>query len=411
MGQSTDRAQVTLVNPRSEFLEDDKIHVPLANLYLHAQLKRAGIRARVTDNYSLEDTSWIGRSDFIGISALTPQRDEARRIAKLVKERSDAWTILGGYYPRNNLIDAQNGPFDFIVPRDGERAIVWITEGAGDKVNMDEIKPEMYKAVVIKPERLENEGFLRSFKFKLNGKPATSLLTARGCSGKCTFCEESGTSVRRTPLNILFEEIDDIKKLGYEGVYIFDDIFALSEGYTRPIAEELKRQDLIYRCNGRANMQNEGLLKLLADTGCAEIAFGAESGSQKILDNVRKGTTVRQNYEFVKNAHKYGMKVKAFLMLGLPGENLETMGETEKFIRDSGVDGFQLSIFYPYTGTRIRRSIDKGQDIDLKIEGEGIGAYGQKNGKSDGVVSTSTLSRSDLVEHRDRIRRWNKCRQ
>lgn len=398
-----------LVNLRSDFLDDDKVHVPLGNLYLHAQLKSHGIKTRVTDSYSLTDPAWID-SDFVGISALTPQRSEAHRLAEFVKNNSRAKVILGGHYPRNDLVSASKGFFDFIVPRDGERAIVQIVRGLKDRVVLDEINPMEYREVVKKPERLDNADFLAGFNFKLNGQRATSLLTARGCPSLCTFCEEARTPIRKIPNNILFEEIADIKKLGYSGVYIFDDTFTLSRVHAEPIATELKRTGLIYRCNGRAN-QDDTLMKLLADTGCVEIAFGAESGNQRILDSVRKGTTVEQNYQFVKRAQSFGMKVKAFLMLGLPGENYETMGDTERFIRESGIDSFQLAIYYPFKGTEIRREMDRGQignKLDIHLTHEGLGAYGQRNGKSEGVVRTSELPSEVIVENRDRMVKYGK---
>ena len=142
------------------------------------------------------------------------------------------------------------------------------------------------------------------------------------------------------------------------------------------------------------------MAKLLADHGCFEIAFGFESGSQKILDNIKKRTTVEMNYKAVEWAKKHGIYVKGFVMLGLPGENLDTVRETERFISTSGMDDFQLALYYPYRGTQIRDNLEKGLD-DLKFEGEGLGAYGQKGGSTESVVRTSALSSQQLLQIRD----------
>src|SRR3990167_8362618 len=223
----------------------------------------------------------------------------------------------------------------------------------------------------------------------------------------CTFCEEAKTVAKWSSLENLCLEMDDIVNLGFRGVYLFDDLFAIAMPVVKPICAELKKRDLIYRCNGQANFftkWGENFAKLLADSGCYEIAFGHESGSQKILDNVTKITSVKQNYDSVKYAKKYGIKVKSFIMLGLPGEDEETIKDTERFIANAGMDDFQLAVYYPYKGTQIRDAIDRGESgFDLHFEGEGLGAYGQKGGSSESVVSTNRYTSKELLAIRDEL--------
>jgi radical SAM superfamily enzyme YgiQ (UPF0313 family) len=233
------------------------------------------------------------------------------------------------------------------------------------------------------------------------------MMTSRGCPMTCAFCEDARTTSKWSSLENLKGEMDDIVDLGFKGVYLFDDLFAISMPNVRPIANELKARDLIYRCNGQANFftkWGEDFAKLLADTGCYEIAFGHESGSQKILDNVTKRTTVEQNYKSVEYAKKHGIKVKSFLMLGLPGEDEETVAATERFIRDAQPDDFQLAVYYPYKGTQIRDAIDRGDNsMDIHFEGEGLGAYGQKGGSTESVVRTSRYTSKELMQIRDEL--------
>ena len=141
-------------------------------------------------------------------------------------------------------------------------------------------------------------------------------------------------------------------------------------------------------------------------TGCYEIAFGAESGSQTILDNVKKRCTVEQNYRTVEYAKRHGLIVKAFILLGLPGETWETLAQTETFIRDSGIDDFQCAIYMPFKGTQIRSALDRGEWIDLMVHaagtyGEVTGAYGVKGGETAYEVSTTELSTGDLRVFRE----------
>lgn len=223
-------------------------------------------------------------------------------------------------------------------------------------------------------------------------------------SHNCKFCEDSQTAVRWSSIENIKEELNDIVNLGYGGVYIFDDLFAIALKMIRPICDEMQKRGLIYRCNGQARYFNEEFAKLLSATGCREIAFGAESGSQMILDNIDKRTTVEQNYKFVELCKKYNIICKTFLMIGLPGETYETIALTEKFIKEAQLDDFQLSIYYPYKGTTIRDEIDaKGESAGIFFEGEGLGAYGQKGGNTEAVVRTDALTSEELLKERDRL--------
>lgn len=398
---------IVLLACRSPFLDNDKVYPPLANLYLHSIIKKTHPNTQVTimDDYDLEDPSWLRHVDGVGVSIMTPQRTEASRILEFVKtNKPEIPVFAGGPHVKYYLTDLAIEPWDHLVPNDGERTISKIIDGTPWRVLDDKISIKDYAAHAVKPARRENETFLRSYNYTLNGRDSTTMLTARGCPEQCTFCEDAMTSVRWTPFDLIKEELDDIKNLGYSGVYIFDDIFAIAQKKVRPIAEELGRRDLIYRCNGQARHFNEDFAQMLSSTGCVEIAFGAESGSQKILDNIRKRTTVEQNYRFVELCNQYGIRCKAFLMLGLPGENAETIAATENFIKNSGIQDFQLSIYYPYKGTQIRDAIERGeQGFDLRFNGEGLGAYGQKGGSTEAVVRTEALSTEDLLRERDRL--------
>jgi len=402
--------KVKLISCRSPYIDSDKVYPPLANLYLHQAIKTKVPEAEVevTDEYYLDDPSWLIDLDYLGVSIMTPQRAEAQRVLKFVKEQSPQTKVIaGGPHVKHYLDDVVKEDWDFVVPLDGIRPIVQILNGKQERVINDFIPLREYPTEWVKPNRMDNQEFLNGFTYTLNGRRATTMLTAQGCPMACTFCEDAKTIGRWTPLDLIKEELDDIVSLGYKAVYLFDDLFAIAMPKVKPIAEELKKRDLIYRCNGQANFftrWGEDFAKLLSDTGCVEIAFGHESGSQKILDNVDKRTKVEQNYQSVEFARKHGIKVKSFLMIGLPGETYETIRQTEDFIKTARPDDFQLAIYYPYKGTQIRDAIDKGQSgFDLMFQGEGLGAYGQKGGVSEATVRTSELSQEDLLRERDRL--------
>jgi radical SAM superfamily enzyme YgiQ (UPF0313 family) len=395
---------ILLLSCRSPFLENDKIYPPLANLYLQGAIKRDNpdVKVTVKDDYDLNDIDWMKEFDGIGVSVMTPQRAEADKLLKAIRSKFKMPVFVGG--PHAKHYDMRGQGWSTVVTDDGFRAIDHIVNNNAPEVITDKIPMRDYFKYVSKPARLENEGLLRGYRYTLEGIVGTTMLTAQGCSEQCTFCEDALSQVRFTPFEQIKQELDDIKNLGYGAVYVFDDIFALSKKNSQPVAEEMKKRGLIYRCNGQARLMNDEFMGMLEATGCREIAFGAETGSQKILDNVRKRTTVAQNYQFVRLARKYDIPVKAFIMLGLPGETEETIQETENFIKNSGIKDFQLAIYYPYKGTQIRDALDRGdKSQDIHFLGEGLGAYGQKGGYGDSVVETRELSSLQLAYHQDRL--------
>jgi anaerobic magnesium-protoporphyrin IX monomethyl ester cyclase len=406
---------VTLLSLRSPFLDDSKVYPPLSNLYLKSYIEKHTNHKVIVidDDYNFEDKSWIDQSDVIGLSIMTPQRHEAWEVARQIKYHKPEITLIGGgphvKHYHEDMIRTDEGSkfFDFLIPRDGEKPLVKIlNEEWHSKILIDDMsKQEIINAP--RPDRtsINSRFLLERYSYTLAGRNATTLMTARGCPEKCTFCEDAETGIRWSGIDTLTEEMNDISDLGYKGVYIFDDLFAIAMPKVKPIVRELSKRDLVFRCNGQARYftrKDEEFAKLLSDNGCVEIAFGFESGSQEILDNVQKRTTIKQNYDSVAYAKKHGIRVKGFMMLGLPGENWDTINETEKFIRDSGIDDFQLAIYMPYKGTQIRKAMDTGESIDLKmIVAEASGAYGIKGGGSPVEVRTSALSAKDLESARD----------
>jgi len=410
---------ILLLACRSPFLDDDKIYAPMGILYLDAAIKRdlPDVKVEIDDNYNLESEEGLEKFkdfDVIGPSIMTPQREEAHKILTAIKSR---WPkkvmIAGGPHVLHYLDDIQKEPWDYLVMRDGERDIIKILKGEAENRVLNDMLMRHELKQIPKPDRIGRKKFLDGYHYELKpGIRSTVLTIGRGCPMKCTFCEDAMTLTRWHDIELVDQELEDIKQLGYGAVFIPDDLPAINLKKFKPYMESMKKRDLIFRCNGHAKFMTDEFAKALADYGCYELSFGAESGSQKILDNIKKETTVQQNYDSIRYATKYGIKVKAYLMIGLPGEDYNTIAENKEFIRrainECGLYDFQLSIYYPYKGTQIRDALDKGS-IDLKIAGglqllgEGLGAHTQKKGSSEAVLRTSALSPEDLLRIRDEI--------
>lgn len=430
-----------LLSCRSPFLDDSKIYAPMANLYLKSFVNQylPGVNVVLGDDgYNLSDPEYFKPYDCIGISIMTPQREEALKILHTIKGNyPEKVVIAGGPHVKNyigNMVKSRE-TYDWLVPLDGERPLVGILQNNTERFShrytrigvvtgkhvITEVldDPRILVDIMSKedirnaprPDRTSENAIqlIKNYHYRLGGRESTTAMSARGCPEHCSFCEDAMTPVKRSSLQNLGLEMDDIKNLGYGGVYLFDDLFALSVKDSGEIGGELKKRDLIYRCNSQARYftkWGEDMAKMLADTGCYEIAFGAETGSQKILDNIHKRTTVEMNYKTIEYANKHGLIVKAFILLGLPGEDQQTLEETEKLIQflmqSNSNNDFGPYIYYPYKGTQIRDSLDRGEDPGLEmLVSEGVGAYATKEGGSESIIRTKSLSNEELLQFRN----------
>ena len=405
--------KLSLVSCRSPFLDDDRIYPPLGLLYLKAAVTAQVPDAEVTvvDDYEPGDAGQFAGCDAVGVSVMTPQREGARVLGQSLRDRYRGMLLIaGGPHVRHYAHDLHGEPWDYLVGGDGERVLPRILrQEVVPRLTFDQV-PRQELAAMPRPDRLGEAQFLKGYSYELAGLRSTTMLLGRGCPMACKFCEDAKTLTRWTSLANAEAELDDIVSLGYKGVYLFDDLFAINLVKCQPYLNLLQQSGLKFRCNVHARFMTAEFAEALAEAGCVEAAFGAESGSQQMLDRMDKKTTVAQNYACVRHCKDAGIAVKAFVMIGLPGETRATIADTERFICTSGIDDAQIAIFYPYKGTEFRREMDEGLASDLTFAGEGLGAYGQKNLGTDSVVRTAELTSDDLVAIREDMIRTYKFR-
>ncbi|MGV3517699.1 B12-binding domain-containing radical SAM protein [Luteitalea sp.] len=392
------------------------MYPPLAALYLKSYVAALCPSATIHvggDMCSATDIAECEPYDVVAISVMTPQRLEALAMSRAIKARwPEKRVVWGGPHVKHYHQDlCRERSIDYRVTHDGEVPLALIAAGRATTSTLTSLLTRAEIMAAPRPDRTSPDcvAVLREHRYEIDGRPATTMLTARGCPELCTFCEEAGTNVRWSSVNNIREEVGDIRQLGYRAVYLFDDLFAIAPKAMRPVCDVLASQDMKYRCNVQARYFTrcgDEVARLLADSGCVEVAFGAESGSQAILDRIQKRCTVAQNYLTVKLAKERGLRVKAFILLGLPGETQETLRETEAFIAGSGIDDFQCAVYMPYRGTKIRQDIEAGVSSDIMLlplgaDGDVSGAYGVKGGQTSYEVRTRALSAEALAQFRD----------
>jgi len=402
--------KVALLNPPSPFLYDPLMFPPLGILYLSAYLKRQGHEVVVydyNDHKGRMSKKWdkVEEADVIGITGTTPQFKDMVHFVNHIKRHDygkDKWFIAGGAHASSDPKSCLDAGFDTVIVGDGEYAfedvlkkkIRYIYSHPIDNINTLPL-PD-WSAINI-----------RNYHYKIDGLEAMSMITERGCPYACAFCchWEGYRKVRfRSPENVV-EEIELLRNLyGYEAFMFWNDELNLNRNRTLELCAVLKPLGIKFRCFIRSNLFDAELAQAMKEAGCVEVGCGVESGSQRILNIIGKGTTVEQNTEARKICAMLGIRFKAFTIVGLPGEDEESVAETREWLRKNEPDDFDLTINTPYPSSPQWEHPEK---YDLFFNKELMrktlydGSFYKGSPKA--FVSTSGLSAERIVQVRDEI--------
>jgi hopanoid biosynthesis associated radical SAM protein HpnJ len=206
--------------------------------------------------------------------------------------------------------------------------------------------------------------------------PYVSLYTGRGCRSRCTFClwpqTIGGHRYRTRSAESVADEIGRAKAFFPQVKEFFfdDDTFTDDGPRAEEIARRLGRLGVTWSCNAKAIVPYE-TLKIMKDNGLRLLLVGYESGSQQILNNIRKGTRIDWARRFTEDCHRLGIVIHGTFIVGLPGETPETIEETIRFARDINPHTIQVSLAAPYPGTELyQQAVDNGWFVDSGLVAE-----------------------------------------
>jgi radical SAM superfamily enzyme YgiQ (UPF0313 family) len=190
--------------------------------------------------------------------------------------------------------------------------------------------------------------------------PFVTLISGRGCLGRCTFCRDvplmEGRKLRMREPELVVDEMEyDLSLFPYLREVMFEtDTFTASPRHVRGVCEEILRRRLkiTWSCNCRTDVELK-LLPLMKRAGCRMLMVGFEFGTQEALDAVRKGTTLDQSVRFAQEARKLGLTVHGCFMFGAPGETRESAIKTIEFAKSLPLDTVQFSGLCAYPGSEI----------------------------------------------------------
>ncbi len=207
----------------------------------------------------------------------------------------------------------------------------------------------------MKPEAIES--LLSKHLFYMGSKyPVCSVITSRGCPGKCTFCDRSvfGNRYRFHSAEYIFKVVENlVKNYGIKEIHIMDDNFVVHKGRLKKFCNLIidSKIDLTWCFMARIDSVDMESLVLMKKAGCWQVHYGVESGSKKILADIKKQIDPKKTKKVLKWTKKAGIKAKGFFIVGYLTETKETLAETLRFLKNIPLDDFHMTFFTPFPGT------------------------------------------------------------
>ncbi len=356
-------------------------------LVLAAEAQRRGYAVTVVDakggGVTLDET--VRRvtelaPDVLGISASTISVNNGARVAAGVKARlPHVTTVVGGPHvsaaPDATLRAFPQ--FDYGILGEGEVAFCALLDALSGGSALEYVPGVAYRgadggvraghraayiddldSLPFPAWDLLRETFPHRFGpsiFNYRRTPVATLVTSRGCPFSCTFCDRStsGTRGRYHSVAYVMEMCRDLARRGARHVLFYDDLFTVKKQRVLELCEAMIRARLpfTWSCNSHPNLLDLPTLKLMRRAGCWQIAYGVESGSQRILDVVKHEVRLPRLRETLRMTRAAGIRAKGYLMLGHPTETRATLEETRAFLAEVELDIAQITKFTPYPGT------------------------------------------------------------
>ncbi len=406
------------------------ITLPLGIAYIASYLEKNGFSVRILDN-SIERLDAAGfrervksiRPACVGFSVCTSSYNSALNLAGLAKEADSSIIVVMGGVQASALPEEvlKNSSVDIAVIGEGEETTRELLQVIRDKRDLELVNGIVFKrngSFVRTPERglIENidslplpayhllpmDKYSLPASRRLTAGRCASIVTSRGCPYGCYFCSHNsvfkGKLRFRSPKSIVAEMKRLVNEYQVKELLIWDDSFLLDKKRALEICRLILENelDVIWSCSSRVDHMTEELASWLYRAGCRLVLFGAESGSQAILDSVNKRTTLAQIENAVSVCRKNKLMSFCSFILGTPGETEETARQTLEFARKLRPDFAIFCIFAPLPGSAFFDKLTA--EGRLKLGEIDWDRYINLLSNSPPLISTSALSAERLVQ-------------
>lgn len=368
---------------------------PLGLGYLSSYLSNEGHTTEIIDglNSGFDNKEIVSRcssADVVGISIMSSYITRACELVDLLKQDGKT-VIIGGPHVtalRGKSLDEM--PADYAVCGEGEKSLSALICSLANKRNenipgvinrnsrddfikggfienldslpfpdWNKINPRYYK-------KAPHGGLIKNF-------PVAPVTTTRGCPYECSFCASPmlwDRKIRfRSPENTVAEIEYLVKVFGVKEIHFEDDNLTLKKEHIKGICELILEKKLKISWatpNGvRADTLSKDMLKLMKKSGCYYLAFGIESGNERILQNINKRTNLGAIQNAIDLARREGLMTQGFFIFGLPGETTETINRTINFAKESNLDRAQFLLLDVIPGSSLWDKISSQRCVDL----------------------------------------------
>ncbi len=396
-----------------------KPYPPLGILYICSHLRSRGFSVKVHDStfstqealhkHLREETPAI-----LGVYANLMTRAKVVRI--LAEAKRHGWkTIVGGPEPGAYVDEYLRAGADVVVMGEGELTTEELLPllRDGDLERLSTVRGIAFldndgNAVRTPPrpqiqdldaqpwpdrEAIDTGRYVETWRTH-HGMGSISLITARGCPYHCEWCSHQvyGQTHRRRKPRFVADELEWLRnRYKPDMLWFADDVFTIHHGWLQEWREQVGSRSLYipFECISRADRLTEEVIRTLAELGCFRLWIGSESGSQRILDRMKRGVTVEQVQQATKLCRDHGIQTGMFLMWGYEGEEMEDIEATIDHVRASRPDVFLTTVSYPIKGTPyFKRAEEQGiirkvlpwaesSDRDLEIQRRHSGDFYQ----------------------------------
>ena len=385
-----DPARVLLVDPyvaREDPMERKfiELYPSLGLLTLAAYLRDHGVEVGIVDLTFARDARAFAkrlrsfRPTLVGVHTKTLTYPRALEIARQARE-AGALTVAGGPDAATRTEFYLKSGFDVVVPGEGEATILDLaraTAGGRDVAAVPGAVVRRSGRLLRAPARpflrdldalplpawdlVDMDAYLGQWE-RSTGERRAAVLTSRGCPFDCSWCSKPtfGRTFRQQSPERVVEELralHDRYRVDY--VRFCDDVFGISRPWIDRLLTLLERESLglQWECLARVDLLKPDLLHRMRATGLARVYVGVESGSQKMLDLMNRGTRLAQVERTASALRAEGIRQFWFLMLGYPGETLEDIEATLQLFRRFSPEEYSVSIAVPIPGTRFHEKV------------------------------------------------------
>lgn len=338
---------------------------------ISAYAKNAGYSVELIDLRCLKNWEHFSavikekRPDVAGITMMSVDYNPVMKCIEIIKgENLDTKIVVGGPHPSIMTSEvAENDKIDYIITKEGEISFVELLTvlkqgGKADKIiegkmpDLDSLPyadRELFKDLEYP---LPVEGF---------NPPFVTIIAGRGCIYNCSYCQPAersifGRKVRRRSVKNVIDELKILRdKHQFKSMMIHDDCLTEDREWVIEFSEKYRENGFTqpFACQSRADFicRNEDMVKAMSEAGLKLMFIGFESGNQRVLNFIRKGIKVEHNYKAAEICRKYGIKIWANYMMGIPTETKEEVMDTVNMIKTIKPDHYSPAFYTPHPGS------------------------------------------------------------